>query len=329
MLNQGSLGGFLHSLGFGRGYARGTNRTAGGPVPPDPEEAARYFQPLPVEAEELEPNPSLVRLNRMNRLLRPRALRWISAFFWVFRRKIARLHRALPLWLVAFFYLVVAGGLCYFLARPLLDRPQAAEVAPLPERPVVKTDLPTALGQVSQLIAEKNFGSAREELQKLEAEYPDDVRVVMAKGAIYAGERSYPEAYAAFQKALDLSPTSAAALMNLAEIEFVMGKYSDAEANYRKLLKGQTKNPLVPFRLYLCAQLRHDPAAADEYLSHPAIIAQSMEWYYMTAARELFAGKKEEGRKILEQARLLFGEKARPYDRTFVRLGLIPDAPNN
>ena len=49
----------------------------------------------------------------------------------------------------------------------------------------------------------------------------------------------------------------------------------------------------------------------------------------MNAAEALFAGQKEQGLKMLEKARLLFGEKTRPYDKTFSRLGLIPEMKDN
>ena len=261
MLNQESLRRFLHSLGFGRGYARGTNRSPTGPVPPDPEQAARYFQPLAVESEEEEPSSDEARRKRQHRLLRSRSSRKISAFFWMAGRKISRAHRRLPLWLVALVYLALAGVLCFFLTRPLLHKPEVV-VEPLPQRPVSKLTLVDSVSAISQWISEKNFDRAREEIQKLEAEYPDDPRVLMTKGAIFAGERSFPEALASFQKALELSPGSAAALMNLAEIEFVMGKYPEAEEHYRKLLGHQPKNTLLLLRLYLCAQLRKDPEAA-------------------------------------------------------------------
>ncbi|GEM_PF-3965622 len=330
MLNLGVLAGFFHSLGFGRRYARGTNRSATGPVPPDPEAGARYFRPLPVESEEEDPSPGELRQKRLNRLLRPRWSRRISATFWVAGRKISRLHRALPLWLVAIFYLVVAGALCFLLTRPLLHPRETAPAVPLPEPPpIAASDLPQALSRISQWISEKDFARARQEIQKLEAEHPDDIRVLMLKGAVHAGERSYPEALDAFRTALDRAPNSAAAMMNLAEIEFVMGKYSEAETHYRKLLATQPKNPQIPFRLFLCAQITNDPAAAERYLNHPAIGTQSLEWHYMTAARELYSGNRETGLKILEKARLLFGEKSRPYDRTFARLGLIPEPPKN
>jgi Tfp pilus assembly protein PilF len=328
VLNQRSLGGFFHSLGFGRSYARGTNRSPTGPVPPDPKRASRYFQPLPVEPEEEDITPDEARRKRLNRLLRPRSSRRVSAFFWVTGRKISRLHRRLPLWLVALAYLVLAGVVCFFLTRPLLSQPEIL-VAPLPERPVTKPTLVESIASISQMISGKNFARAKEEVEKLEAEYPDDPRVLMTKGAVFAGERSYPEALAAFQRALDVAPGSAAALMNLAEIEFVMGKYPQAEEHYRKLSSHQPKNTLLLLRLYLCAQLRQDPEAAAQYLRSPALGAQSLEWYYMNAAEALFAGQKDLGLKTLDKARLLFGDKTRPYDKTFSRLGLIPESKEN
>ena len=117
-------------------------------------------------------------------------------------------------------------------------------------------------------------------------------------------------------------------MMNLAEIEFVMGDYPGAEAHYLKLYDSQSKSPLLVLRLYLCAKLRKDSDAAQRFLRSPAIGAQSLEWYYMNAGEALFAGDKTTGIKTVEKARLLFGEKTRPYDRTLSRLGLIPEVPS-
>lgn len=322
------MGGFLHNLGFGRRYARGTNRSASGPVPRDPGESARYFRPLPVEQEEYKLTPNEARKIRQNRLLRPRNVRAVRAFFWVTGRKISRLHRAFPIWLVAVFYLTIAGGLCLYLTRPLLNTPKVAAVL-LPDRPVTKPSLPDAIASISRSISEKDFTQAKAEVQTLEADYPNEPRIIMIKGAIYAGERDYPAARAEFQKALDRYPDSPAAIMNLAEIEFAMGDYANAENHYSRLSGSQSKNPLLVFRLYLCAKLLKDTEAAQRYLRSPAVGAQSLEWYYMTAAEALFGGNKTEGLKTIEGARLLFGEKTRPYDKTLSRLGLIPEIPNS
>ncbi len=323
MLNEQGLGGFFHNLGFGRRYARGTGQSRYGPIPPDPEQDARYFRPLPVEQEEFELTESEARQKRQARLLLPPFKRRFKAFGWMTGRKISRLHRAFPLWIVALFYLVCAGALCYVLAQPLWNpAPVSTAVVTLP--PPAKAGLEESIPEISQLISDKNFPRALAITEQLEAEYPSDPRIFMAKGAVFAGQRAYPEALAAFQKAVDLSPSSSAARMNLAEIQFVMGQYAGAESLYRKIFAAQPKNTLVVFRLYLCAQLQNNPEAAAALLRSPAIGAQSLEWYYMRGAEALFAGNKTEAMKSIEKARILFGARTMPYDKTLVRLGLLP-----
>jgi tetratricopeptide (TPR) repeat protein len=108
-----------------------------------------------------------------------------------------------------------------------------------------------------------------------------------------------------------------------------MGQYAEAESIYQKILAIQPKNTLIVFRLYLCAQLQKNPEAAAALLRSPTIGAQSLEWYYMQGAEVLFAGNKTEAMKHIEKARLLFGSKTRPYDKTLVRLGLLDEAPED
>jgi cytochrome c-type biogenesis protein CcmH/NrfG len=312
-------------LGFGRRYARGMGQSHHGPIPPDPREGARYFRPLPVEPEEDALTESGAAQHRRLRLHKPVLLRKAEAFVWVAGRKISRLHRAVPLAVVAVFYLLVAGGLCFWLARPLMNPTPPAEVVPL--APVAPAGLAETVAAITQMIAEKNFPDALAKIEKLETEYPGDARVFMAKGAVYAGQRDYPKALAAFEEAEKLSPGSVAATMNLAEILFVMGRHSEAEALYRKIHAAQKKNTLVIFRLYLCAQLQKSQEDATGFLNNPSIGAQTLEWYYMQAANDLFAGRKTEGLKTIEKARVLFGSKTKPYDKTLARLGLLPERP--
>ncbi len=315
-------------MGFGRRYAKGTGQSRSGPIPEDPEDAARYFRPLPVEQEEFDLTESEARQKRHARLLKPRSVRNVQAFFWMTGRKISRLHRAFPVWAVAFFYLLCAAALCYALTRPLLHpAPVSGEIVALP--PPATAGLEESIAEISRLISEKNFPPALVITEKLEAEFPNDARIFMAKGAVYAGQRSYPEALEAFQKAVDLSPSSSAARMNLAEIQFVMGRYAEAESIYQKIFAIQPKNTLLVFRLYLCAQLQKNPEAAAALLRSPAIGAQSLEWYYMHGAEALFAGNKAEAMKNIDKARVLFGSKTRPYDKTLLRLGLLEDVPES
>lgn len=294
-------------------------------MPVDPEEAGRYFQPLEVEADESATvlSPGEARRRREARLLQSRFRRRINASLRVFHRKISRIHRAVPLPLLALFYLLLIGTAGFLLARPLLDKPQPGALTPLP--PVPKQSIVRSLNDISDQIRKKNFAEALAALDLLETEYPNDPRILMTRGAASAGQREYPQALAAFQKAYDLAPSIPATLMNLAEIEFVMGHYAEAEPRYRKLHKLQPKNALILFRLYLCALLQKKPDEAGALLNSSDLRTQSLEWHYMRATDLLFNGKETEGLEVIQKARLLFGQQTLPYDKTLVRLGLIKD----
>ena len=179
------------------------------------------------------------------------------------------------------------------------------------------------------MVNDKSYSQALAKSETLLADYPDDSRVNMARGAVLAGQSNYPGACAAFFKATELSPGSMPAVMNLAEIEFVLSHYPEAVALHRKLLTAQPNNALLIFRLYLCARMQKDPEVAEKLLRNPYVGTQSLEWYYMQAADALFSGQQIEGLKKIQKARVLFGSSTVPFDNTFVRLGLITEAQKN
>lgn len=272
---------------------------------------------LPVEEVEEPFSPQEARRQRRKRSLFRRRM---EARWWMVPRKITRVHRSFPLRVVAGFYLgivlifclVIGGTVVLSQQKPVtyqIDPPAAKETPPLQE--------------ISTLIAAKDYDKAMAELQKSLTSEPRNPRVHVMHGAVLAARRQYPEARAAFQKALDLSPGSVATMFNLAEIEFVLGDYASAGDLYAKLRPQMPDNKILLYRQYLCALMTKNEEDAQRILNSPLLPAQSPEWFYITAARNLHEGKKAEGERLVQQARLLFGDKVRPHDQTLQRLGLL------
>jgi tetratricopeptide (TPR) repeat protein len=296
------------------------------PLPLDDPFDRGRFEPVPVEAVEEVVTEYQARRRRFDRLLQPLIVRRWHAIKFLARRKIARLHRRFPIWQVAAFYLALVGGICVLLAAPLL-RPVQREGVPLAPRPVVPSTLEEELSRIAEWIGAKKTDEALGALDRLEQSVGTDSRISMARGAALAAARDYPRAYEAFSQAVVLTPNSLSARLNLAEIEFVMGKYAEAGERYEDLLRQQPRNPLLVFRAYLCARQQKLEAKAAALRDNPVVGSHSLEWYYIQAAEAFGAGKTAEAGKLVDQARLLFGDKARPYDLTFQRLGFLKDIP--
>ncbi len=322
MLIPLALSGFFQKFGMGGGYAQGTGTSAHGPVPPDPEEQSRLFVPFPVEQGDVEAPKSIARQRQFARLQQMVIRRRFNAAVWLLRRKISRLHRVYPARNIAAFYLLVAGVLCVVLARTLFVPPAPPDqILPIAER---EKNLDEAFSQLTALISARNFAEARAMAMELEAYDPDDIRLLVAKGVLASAQGDSQTARALFGRADKLAPGNLPVIVNMAENEFVTGHYKEAEVQYRRILAEQPKNLRAIFRLYLCARLQQEPGDAARYFDLAAPSANSLEWFYIRAADALFEGRTEEGRGYLDKARALFGDKTAPYDKTLVRLGLIP-----
>jgi len=273
---------------------------------------------LPVEGDTGETiSPQDARRLRRKRSL---FLRRLHAGRWLVPRKIARAHRRFPLPAVAGFYLagvlaasLVIGGVV------LLGRqdPVTHKIAPPAHKEA------DALKEISALIAAKDYDAAMKALQGPLAAEPGNPRVHVMHGALLAARRQYPEAREAFKKALELSPGSTATMFNLAEIEFVLGHYAEAGVLYAKLRPLMPDNKILLYRQYLCALMTNNDEDARRIQESTLLPAQSPEWFYINAARCFHEGNKAEGQRLVDQARLLFGEKVRPHDQTLQRLGLL------
>ncbi len=281
---------------------------------------------LPIETEETALTTEEARRRRRQRRRRPVWLRRVLAALWLVPRKISRLHRRLPLPAVAAFYLLLIAIPAVLLWAPHARRPEppppgvsSAAPAPQPAR-----DARQLAQEASRLIAAKDFAAARAIAGELRQLDPDNANAFVIEGTILAEEKNYPAAREAFAHAVDLAPGSSSARFNLAEIDFVSGRYAEAEQSYAALKWKMSGNPVIPFRLYLCAHLLGRREDARAFLDDPAVIDRSAEWYFIRGVEALVDGKRDEAQKLFTQSRLMHGRKAVAYDRTLERLGLVP-----
>lgn len=304
------------------GYAQGTGRSLHGPVPPDPEEQSRLFVPLPVEPGDVESPKSMARLRQFARLQRSEIRRRCDASVWLLRRKISRVHRVYPARNIAAFYLLLAAVLCLALGRAaFLVRASSAPIVSLDGQ---KKNFDSEFSHLNALISARKFAEADDLARELETVDPDDIRLLTARGVLASAQGDSEAARRYFTKANTLVPGMVPIIVNLAENEFVTGRYREAEVHYRKILVEQPANLRAILRLYFCARLQQEPQDAARYLELTAPYPNSLEWFYIRAADALFEGRTEKGGELLEKARALFGDATAPYDKTLVRLGLIP-----
>lgn len=94
----------------------------------------------------------------------------------------------------------------------------------------------------------------------------------VALGSAYTQLRQFKEGQEAFQRALDIYPGLYEARFNLAEIEFVSGRFAKALDGFRSL-EGKRKDAheiLVHYKTFLCLlKLEQEAQAKERYLKMP------------------------------------------------------------
>lgn len=179
--------------------------------------------------------------------------------------------------------------------------------------------------QLEAAILSGDFPQARLRLEELSAIWPNDARMYQAKGALLmVDERDFATAREEFLKALELRPNDTELLFNLAEAEFNLGRYKEAESHYERLAFGQSRGDLIRFRLYLCALQQGKQEKAASVAESASVSFQSPAWFFIKSVEARRRGNALEARKLIESARLMHGDRTRIFDQTLTRLNLDP-----
>lgn len=120
------------------------------------------------------------------------------------------------------------------------------------------------IGLVRTLLAAREFDRADRELQMLQKARPDSPDVYLQLGVLNSGRRQFPEARAAFSKALSLAPRSIEAIGGLVALDLAASDQAGARARITAELAKPNPGPelfVLAGRTY--AALRDFPAAED------------------------------------------------------------------
>jgi tetratricopeptide (TPR) repeat protein len=98
----------------------------------------------------------------------------------------------------------------------------------------------TALANLYML--EKRFPDAEAMLRKLAGARSGDAILHLQLGRVLAAEGKYDEASSEMEAGIKLAPNDSSALRDLADLDLLSKKYSDAEPRYRLLLHAQPKD---------------------------------------------------------------------------------------
>jgi Tfp pilus assembly protein PilF len=214
----------------------------------------------------------------------------------------------------------MVGSLMLCLA--ILSAKPPASVSPQ----AVSLRTPPAMELIQQLqsaLVAHDGRAARAAVEELEEFYPKDPRTFVASGTVWAHEKKYGEARKSYLHALELAPRLPAALINLGEVEFASGNYSQAAGYYEQAGQRLPRSPLILFRRYLCYSLLDERPKAEGMIKELSARPNSVEWYYVQASEALRSGSKPEAQRLVATARTLFGKQAAAYQESFAKIGWL------
>ena len=88
-------------------------------------------------------------------------------------------------------------------------------------------------------------------LKEVVQSHPEDPELHMLLGTLYAKGDLQDDAYATFQRVLELQPGNARAMVNVGNIYFRLGEYAQAVTRYKEALQAQPKTLSALWNLYL------------------------------------------------------------------------------
>lgn len=154
-----------------------------------------------------------------------------------------------------------------------------------------------------------HVGPALMLLDAWEADYPDDPQSYFYRGLIRTHQQDWPEAVAAFRKALQASPGRYDARLQLARALREDYHYREALGHYRRCLE-EREDPEALLGRGLCLQaLGESEEAREAYLRLLAVVPDHYEGRLALGKLEFSLGNAEEAVRRLEPA-----AKQRPYE---------------
>jgi tetratricopeptide (TPR) repeat protein len=174
----------------------------------------------------------------------------------------------------------------------------------------------------------REFGKAREQVQKADSSWQQTPVSLNIRGAIEIEQKNFDEGRQLCLAALNKDPRFFPARFNLAEIPFVQGKYSEARAMFLKLQEDEPDDDLLKFRIFLTYLLEKNDAEAKRQLDNIPLINDSPISFYANAAWEFAHGEEKKGKDwISSGARTFPPIRHINFIEVFYDLGWLQRAP--
>lgn len=196
----------------------------------------------------------------------------------------------------------------------------AQEVAPPPREAAPALDA-AKLKELDDNLAEVNAILQKD---------PANVVAYIRRGNVYGNERKWDLARKDYQHALELDGKCVPAAFNLAELEFMQGKYDAARPGFVALQQDIGVGDLSKYNVFLCDLFGgHDAAAAKE-LDAFNQVGSDASYYYANVAWSYYHKQDDQATDWLQSAHRVFSQdKCGLYEKPLKDLGYITDTASS
>jgi tetratricopeptide (TPR) repeat protein len=206
-----------------------------------------------------------------------------------------------------FLSLIVCAGCAASVASaadPSIDR--LIGKLPSPEKFVDPAQNDPLAKQMFAAVKARNLGSALEASRRLAGKYPKSLGAQVVHGLIALAVRRFPEATAAYRKALSIRPDFPAAYVGLALAEASQEHFREALSDFQQLARLAPKADIGWIGSSACAEKLGQRQQSLAFARRATVVAPSSPgaWYQLAREEGLF-GDKQTAAKALARANQL------------------------
>jgi len=171
------------------------------------------------------------------------------------------------------------------------------------------------------------FDEALAKITEALQQAPQDEKMLVLQGDLYAKKKQWSEAEQAFTAALKINPQDVLAQFDLAEIKLMQKEYTAARPGFLALVKDEDLGDLAAYKVFLCDLYSGNGVVADEELKAFDRVDSRASFYYANAASAFYHQRPDDAKRWLGYATRIYSpEKNHNYLSTLKELGYLPSS---
>lgn len=192
-----------------------------------------------------------------------------------------------------------------------------------------------AMAEMRQLVAQQQYQQALAKLDEADAAKPNQWAVMNARGNVYLTMRDFTRARECYKRSLDLNPEGFETRFNLAEVDFVEGRYDAAVQSFQKLTTAMPNIPapvrnIILFKIIVSELKLNHAEEAEALIKKSNFSEQSPASYFASASLAFYTGQRAAADDWLARAQKSFKrEDLEPYMDALIEARMVEVKPGS